>query len=73
MGLRMAVTLAAQGVMKKHPTSRGSAPCFWQNSRLATMAASSMGWRMSMIWEISSGNRTWISRVMAGQAEEITG
>ena len=73
MGLRMAVTLAAQGVMKKHPTSSGFASCARQNSRRATIAATSMGWRTSMICGIRSGKRTRIRRTMAGQAEEMTG
>ena len=73
MGLRMAVIFAGQGVMKKQPTSEGLQPFFLQNSARATEAATSMGWRMSTMFSISSGKRTWISRTTVGQAEEIRG
>jgi len=69
----MAVTLAGQGVIKKHPTSLSGTSCLRANSRLAISAATSMGWRMSTMWSIKSGNRTWISRTMAGHAAEISG
>ena len=39
----MAVILAAQGVMKKQPTSSGGTSFRLQNSCLATIAATSMG------------------------------
>ena len=72
-GILISVTLAAQGVMKKHPTSSGFASCARQNSRRATMAATSMGWRTSMMCGINSGKRTRIKRTMAGHADEMTG
>ena len=58
MGERIAVALAAQGVIKKQPTSAGSTPFLSQNSRRAMAAAASIGERTSTMLSRSSGKRT---------------
>ena len=72
-GERTAVIFAAQGVMKNAPTSAMSTPCLSAYSSLAILAAASMGETKSITLSSSAGKLTWISRTMAGQAEEITG
>ena len=72
-GLRMAVIFAAQGVMKKQPTSLSATPRSAQKRRRASMAATSMGLLTSTMLSISSGKRVWMRRTTAGQLEEISG
>lgn len=72
-GARTSVILAGQGVRKKMPTSAGSALMFRQTRLRAARAAASMGEMTSTTLSSSSGKRTWISRTMAGHAEEIRG
>ena len=72
-GRRMTVIFAGQGVMKKQPTSSGAQFIFFTNSAFATVAATSIGWRMSTTFSSSSGNLICIRRTTAGHAEEIRG
>ncbi len=69
----MLVTFAGQGVMKNAPISSSETPFFLENSRFAMAAATSMGDSTSTILSISSGNRTRMSRIIAGQAEDMSG
>ena len=73
IGARMAVILAAQGVIKKHPILSSGTPFFLANSRLASSAATSIGLLTSTMLSISSGKRTCISLTIAGHADEISG
>ena len=72
-GARTSVILAGQGVRKNMPTSSGAADMLRQTRLRAASAAASMGEMTSTTLSSSSGKRTWISRTMAGQAEEISG
>ena len=67
------VTLAGQGTMAMQPIFSSGRPVFSAAVFLAMRAASSMGGTKGSIWSISSGKRTRMSRVTAGQAELMTG
>lgn len=72
-GIRMAVTLAGQGVIKMTPISSSERPVFSLARALAIFPAISTGALMGKTWSIRPGKRTRINRVTAGQAELITG
>ena len=72
-GIRMAVTLAGQGLMKMAPIRSGGKPVRAAASFFASRAASSTGATSGSTLGTSSGKRTRISRETAGQAELMTG
>ena len=73
MGDLEAVTLAGQGEIKAVQISSSGMPVFSDASRLAIRAATSTGALRGSTWLTSWGKRTRMSRVTAGQAEEMTG
>ena len=73
IGMRMSVTLAGHGVMKKQPICSSGRPVFSRAFRFAIVAAVSIGESSGSTWSHRSGKRTRISRTIAGQAELMTG
>ena len=73
IGMRMSVTFAGHGVMKKQPIFSSGRPVFSLARCFAIVAAVSIGESSGSTWSHRSGNRTRISRTIAGQAELMTG
>ena len=73
MGMRISVTFAGHGVMKKQPICSFGRPVFCMACCFAILAAVSMGDKSGRTWSQRSGKRTRIKRTTAGQAELMTG
>ena len=72
-GVWAVVICEEQGTMANTPISSGFSPVSWTARRRARMAASSAGRMTGAMLGMSLGKRIQISRITAGQAEEISG